>query len=108
MSDLKNDTETPEDEQRYIVFDTETTGISPEAGHRIVELGCVEIVNNSVKFVERTLYSPFICLITSILSPFTEHCFISRLIASVNPIISPASSATLLVSLSPTYFAGTE
>lgn len=30
---------------RQIVLDTETTGLSPEDGHRIVEIGCVEIVD---------------------------------------------------------------
>lgn len=30
---------------REIVFDTETTGLSPLAGDRVVELGCVELVN---------------------------------------------------------------
>lgn len=30
---------------REIVFDTETTGLSPKDGHRIVEIGCVELVN---------------------------------------------------------------
>ncbi len=30
---------------REIVFDTETTGLSPADGHRLVEIGCVEIVN---------------------------------------------------------------
>ena len=30
---------------REIVFDTETTGLSPKDGHRLVEIGCVEIVN---------------------------------------------------------------
>lgn len=31
---------------REIVLDTETTGIKPEEGHRIVELGAVELVNH--------------------------------------------------------------
>ena len=31
---------------REIVLDTETTGLRPEAGHRIVEIGCVELVNS--------------------------------------------------------------
>lgn len=30
---------------REIVFDTETTGLDPAAGHRLVEIGCVELVN---------------------------------------------------------------
>lgn len=30
---------------REIVFDTETTGLDPFSGHRIVEIGCVEIIN---------------------------------------------------------------
>ncbi len=30
---------------REIVFDTETTGLDPATGHRIVEIGCVEILN---------------------------------------------------------------
>jgi DNA polymerase III subunit epsilon len=30
---------------RQIVFDTETTGLEFSAGHRIVEIGCIEIVN---------------------------------------------------------------
>jgi DNA polymerase-3 subunit epsilon len=31
--------------ERLIVLDTETTGLSPEEGHRIVEIGAVELVN---------------------------------------------------------------
>ncbi|GAC10229.1 DNA polymerase III subunit epsilon [Paraglaciecola chathamensis] len=30
---------------RQIVLDTETTGIDPRQGHRIIEIGCVELVN---------------------------------------------------------------
>lgn len=30
---------------REIVFDTETTGLSFDAGHRLAEIGCVELVN---------------------------------------------------------------
>ena len=31
---------------REIVFDTETTGLDPASGHRVVEIGCVEIFNS--------------------------------------------------------------
>ncbi len=30
--------------ERQIVLDTETTGLEPEQGHRIIEIGCVELV----------------------------------------------------------------
>lgn len=30
---------------REIVLDTETTGLDPQAGHRVVEVGCVELFN---------------------------------------------------------------
>lgn len=30
---------------RQIVLDTETTGLEPELGHRIIEIGCIELVN---------------------------------------------------------------
>jgi DNA polymerase-3 subunit epsilon len=31
---------------REIVLDTETTGMDPEDGHRLVEIGCVELLNH--------------------------------------------------------------
>lgn len=31
---------------REIVLDTETTGFKPEEGHRLVEIGCIELVNH--------------------------------------------------------------
>ncbi len=31
---------------REIVLDTETTGLDPATGHRVVEIGCVELVNH--------------------------------------------------------------
>jgi DNA polymerase III subunit epsilon len=30
---------------RQVILDTETTGLEPEAGHRIIEIGCVEMLN---------------------------------------------------------------
>jgi DNA polymerase-3 subunit epsilon len=30
---------------RQVVLDTETTGLEADAGHRIIELGCIEVVN---------------------------------------------------------------
>lgn len=31
---------------REVVLDTETTGLDPGSGHRVVEIGCVELVNH--------------------------------------------------------------
>ena len=31
--------------QRQVVLDTETTGINPKEGHKIIEIGCVELIN---------------------------------------------------------------
>jgi DNA polymerase-3 subunit epsilon len=39
---------------RQIVLDTETTGLSPESGDRIIEIGCVEIFNR--RLTGRTLH----------------------------------------------------
>jgi len=30
---------------RQIILDTETTGLEPKQGHRIIEVGCVEVIN---------------------------------------------------------------
>lgn len=30
---------------RQVILDTETTGLSPGQGHRIIEIGCIELVN---------------------------------------------------------------
>ncbi|WP_448213398.1 DNA polymerase III subunit epsilon [Colwellia sp. MEBiC06753] len=34
--------------KRLVILDTETTGINPKEGHRIVEIGCVEMVNRQL------------------------------------------------------------
>ena len=36
---------------KKIILDTETTGLDPKAGHRVIEIGCVELVNR--KFDEQ-------------------------------------------------------
>lgn len=33
---------------RQIVLDTETTGLEPSLGHRVIEIGCVELINRRV------------------------------------------------------------
>ncbi len=33
---------------RQIVLDTETTGLDPQQGHRIIEIGCVELLNRQL------------------------------------------------------------
>lgn len=33
---------------RQIVLDTETTGLDPKQGHRIIEIGCVELINRKL------------------------------------------------------------
>jgi DNA polymerase-3 subunit epsilon len=33
---------------RQIILDTETTGLEPSEGHRIIEIGCVELVNRRI------------------------------------------------------------
>ena len=33
---------------RQIVIDTETTGLEPEKGHRIIEIGCIELLDRQV------------------------------------------------------------
>jgi len=33
---------------RKIVLDTETTGLDPKQGHRIIEIGCIELIHDTV------------------------------------------------------------
>lgn len=37
---------------RQIILDTETTGLEPGDGHRIIEIGCVEVINRKKTDVE--------------------------------------------------------
>ena len=41
---------------RQIFFDTETTGLNPESGDRIVEIGCIEMVNRRLTGVHLHFY----------------------------------------------------
>ena len=41
---------------RHIILDTETTGLSPEQGHRVVEIGAVEMINFSPTGEQLHLY----------------------------------------------------
>lgn len=41
---------------RHIILDTETTGLSPEQGHRIVEIGAIEMINFSSTGKQLHLY----------------------------------------------------
>ena len=42
---------------REVVLDTETTGFDPKSGHRMVEIGCVEMVN---QFTTDKIYHQYI------------------------------------------------
>ena len=33
---------------RWVILDTETTGLDPNEGHRVIEIGAVEVVNRSI------------------------------------------------------------
>ncbi|MGV2873344.1 DNA polymerase III subunit epsilon [Colwellia sp. E150_009] len=51
MSSFSSNNESKADlkqEERLIILDTETTGINPREGHRIVEIGCVEMINRQL------------------------------------------------------------
>lgn len=41
---------------RQVVLDTETTGLSPKEGHRIIEIGCLELVNRQLTGKHLHLY----------------------------------------------------
>jgi len=44
--------------ERLIVLDTETTGIEPSEGHRIIEIGCTEIIDRQI--IENSEYHQYI------------------------------------------------
>jgi DNA polymerase-3 subunit epsilon len=41
---------------RQVFLDTETTGLSPETGDRIVEIGCIEMVSRRLTGQTRHYY----------------------------------------------------
>ncbi|MBF0178276.1 MAG: DNA polymerase III subunit epsilon [Magnetococcales bacterium] len=43
---------------RLIVLDTETTGFSPEEGHRILEIGCVELIDMRLRETRQWYLDP--------------------------------------------------
>ena len=45
--------------ERLIVLDTETTGLDPKEGHRIIEIGAIEIINREItgKEFRKYIYS---------------------------------------------------
>jgi len=43
-----SDEQVVQPDERLIILDTETTGINPREGHRIVEVGCVEMINRQL------------------------------------------------------------
>ena len=33
---------------RQIILDTETTGLDLKSGHRVIEIGCIEVINRRI------------------------------------------------------------
>ena len=40
---------------RQVILDTETTGLDPSDGHRVIEIGCIEMVNR--RLTDRTFHA---------------------------------------------------
>ena len=40
---------------RQVILDTETTGLDPSNGHRVIEIGCVEMINR--RLTDRTFHA---------------------------------------------------
>ena len=58
------------DYQRQIVLDTETTGLEHRQGHRIIEIGCVELINRKLTGNNYHVYlNPERCLLYTSPSP---------------------------------------
>ena len=45
---MKSEISSTNDELRIVVLDTETTGLEPDLGHRIIEIGCIEMRGRKV------------------------------------------------------------
>ena len=43
---------------RYICLDTETTGANIQSGHRVIDIGCVEIINGNFGKTYQTFINP--------------------------------------------------
>src|SRR5579872_6548926 len=46
IADVSSAARLPGTAMREIVLDTETTGLDPRRGHRIIEIGCIELMNH--------------------------------------------------------------
>ena len=70
---------------RQIFLDTETTGLSPEAGDRIIELGCVEMVNRRLTGRNLHFYLNLMARVRLHLELGTFDAFRKRFVANYIP-----------------------
>ena len=54
---------------RQVILDTETTGLNPATGDRVIEIGCVELVNRRLTDTERPFTITLIQSATSMRAP---------------------------------------